>query len=60
MPTGDFGPYVVPEDSYFVMGDNRENSHDSRYWVNTYVERSAIMGKAVLRYWPLNKISILK
>ena len=48
MPTGDFGPYVVPEDSYFVMGDNRENSHDSRYWVNTYVERSAIMGKAVL------------
>ena len=51
---------MVPEDSYFVMGDNRENSHDSRYWVNTYVERSAIMGKAVLRYWPLNKISILK
>lgn len=48
------------------MNDNnkikfaRENSHDSRYWVNTYVERSAIMGKAVLRYWPLNKISILK
>lgn len=60
-PTGDFGPYVVPEDCYFMLGDNRENSSDSRYWYpNTYVKRSQIMGKAVFRYWPLNQISLLK
>lgn len=51
-PTGNFGPYVVPEGAYFVMGDNRENSWDSRYWENTFVKREAIIGKAVLRYFP--------
>lgn len=51
-PEGDFGPYVVPEDSYFMMGDNRNNSLDSRYWVNTYCPRKNIVGKAIFRYWP--------
>ncbi len=55
-PLGDFGPYTVPEDSYFVLGDNRNNSKDSRYWINTFVTEDEILGKAVLRYWPLNKI----
>ena len=57
---GDFGPYTVPEDCYFMLGDNRNHSKDSRYWVNTYVEKDAILGKAVLRYFPLNKIGFLK
>lgn len=51
-PTGDFGPYDVPEDCYFMMGDNRDNSADSRYWINTYVHKDKILGKAVFRYFP--------
>ncbi len=59
-PYGNYGPYVVPEDSYFVMGDNRNNSNDSRYWQNTFVTRDEILGKAALRYWPLNKIGMVE
>lgn len=45
-----FGPYVVPADSYFMMGDNRGVSEDSRYWENKFVKRSKIMGKAIFKY----------
>lgn len=58
--TGEFGPYEVPEDSYFVMGDNRNNSLDSRYWENTYVKKDAILAKAGFRYWPFQKIGLVK
>ncbi len=54
-----FGPYTVPEGCYFVMGDNRNNSRDSRYWENTFVSEDEILGKAVFRYWPLNKMKLL-
>lgn len=53
---GSFGPYTVPEDCYFVMGDNRNNSHDSRFWDNPYVSRDKILGKAYFRYWPLTEM----
>lgn len=52
VPTDSFGPFEVPEDCYFMMGDNRNDSRDSRYWDNPYVERGKILGKAYFRYYP--------
>lgn len=52
VPTGDYGPYVVPDGCYFMMGDNRGDSLDSRFWNNTYVKENKIIAKALFRYFP--------
>jgi len=59
---GDFGvegtKITVPKDSYFVLGDNSASSKDSRYW--GFVPKDNILGKALLIYWPPNRIRIIK
>lgn len=50
----DYGPVLVPEDSYLVLGDNRNNSYDSHYW--GFVPRRNIIGRAAVRFWPLDRL----
>ncbi|MGB9629930.1 MAG: signal peptidase I [Thermodesulfobacteriota bacterium] len=47
-----YGPYVVPKDSLFVLGDNRDNSQDSRFW--GFVHLNAVKGKAFIIYFSLD------
>lgn len=51
-PRDNFGPVTVPPDSYFVMGDNRDQSLDSRFW--GFVKMDKIKGRAFLVYWSWN------
>ncbi len=50
------GNYTMPEDCYIALGDNRDNSHDSRFW--GYVPASIIKGKPMFIYWPLTRLKI--
>ncbi|MBU1906363.1 MAG: signal peptidase I [Candidatus Omnitrophica bacterium] len=49
---------TVPDDSYFVLGDNSASSKDSRYW--GFVPRGDILGKALVIYWPPKRIRMIK
>ncbi|GAI71539.1 unnamed protein product, partial [marine sediment metagenome] len=49
-------PTIVPDNSFFVLGDNRPNSSDSRYW--GFVPRKNVVGRAWVVFWPLNKIRL--
>lgn len=52
------GPMIIPQGKYFMMGDNRGNSEDSRFW--GFLPEGRIIGRAVFVFWPLNRIKVLK
>lgn len=53
-PQYEYGPVTVPDGSYLVLGDNRNNSYDSHYW--GFVPRDHIIGRAVVRFWPVDRV----
>ncbi len=50
---------LIPDGNFFAMGDNRNNSQDSRYTEVGFISRDWIKGKVILRYWPVNLFSII-
>jgi signal peptidase I len=64
LPTGvrtdpGFAPIKVPKDSFYVLGDNRPNSKDSRYFPSHFIRKKDIVGRVFLRIWPLNRLDFL-
>jgi len=57
-PRDTYGPVTVPPESFFVMGDNRDASEDSRYW--GFVPAENLIGEAFLIYWPPWRIRLLR
>lgn len=54
---GSYGPVKIPQDEYFMMGDNRNNSEDSRVW--GFLPREKVVGKAFVVFWPIDRVKIL-
>jgi signal peptidase I len=58
-PGQSFAAIKVPPDSYWVMGDNRKNSFDSRFFPEHFIRKKDIVGRAFVRIWPLNRLGLL-
>jgi len=56
-PNYTYGPLTIPKDSYFVLGDNRNDSLDSHYW--GVLPAKNVVGRALFRYWPLQNFGLL-
>lgn len=54
-PKYNWGPQIVPRNSYLVLGDNRNKSYDGHVW--GFLERDRLIGKAVIRFWPPERFS---
>jgi len=54
-PDYTFGPVTVPDGSYWMLGDNRNESNDGHAWRESFVPEEDIKGKTILRYWPLDR-----
>ncbi len=52
------GPFIIPKDHYFMMGDNRNNSQDSRFW--GFLDKNRVIGRANFMFFPIKRINILK
>lgn len=57
---GKIGSFNVPKGKYLFLGDNRADSYDSRYWVNSYISSNDIQGKAQIIVYPFNRIGLVK
>jgi signal peptidase I len=54
-----YGPVTVPENKYFFLGDNRNDSYDSHLWPTPFVDKKEMIGKAILRYYPFTHVGLL-
>ena len=55
-PSYTYGPVTVPEGCYFMLGDNRNASYDAHRWQEPFIPEKDIKGKAIFRYWPIDRI----